>query len=270
METKFKAICLDLDGTLLKEKAVISDANKEVLLDAIAQGIHVFIVSGRPYCFAKYCANLISDKVKVIASNGGVYEQGEAIIEHKIDTNELKKVADFLKEGKVHSFFKGKEYIYTHDAYDSRFVYDHMQELELFPYTKSFNELGWDLLVEQMQGIVKILVFDFDKENLKNVKDKIESECNVSVSSYNDISFDVNALQVNKGNAIVSVLKYYRIEYKDVICFGDANNDLPMFEVCGHKVAMANATQEVLDKADEITLSNKEDGVAHTLRNYII
>lgn len=46
------------------------------------------------------------------------------------------------------------------------------------------------------------------------------------------------------------------------IAIGDDNNDLSMFEEVGYKVAMGNAIDIVKQKADEITLSNDEDGVA--------
>jgi hydroxymethylpyrimidine pyrophosphatase-like HAD family hydrolase len=39
-------------------------------------------------------------------------------------------------------------------------------------------------------------------------------------------------------------------------------NDLPMLSWAGRSVAMANAHPSVLAVADEVTLSNDEDGVA--------
>ena len=52
------------------------------------------------------------------------------------------------------------------------------------------------------------------------------------------------------------------IKKEESIAIGDDNNDLPMFEQVGYKVAMDNAIDIVKEKADEITLSNDEDGVA--------
>ena len=49
-------------------------------------------------------------------------------------------------------------------------------------------------------------------------------------------------------------------------------NDLSMFEQVGYKVAVDNAIDIVKENADEITLSNDEDGVAvflnKLLKNY--
>ena len=46
------------------------------------------------------------------------------------------------------------------------------------------------------------------------------------------------------------------------MAFGDAANDLPMFEVAGHAVAMANGTEEARAAADAIAGSVDDDGFA--------
>lgn len=52
------------------------------------------------------------------------------------------------------------------------------------------------------------------------------------------------------------------IKKEETIAIGDDNNDLSMFEQVGYKVAVDNAIDIVKQKADEITLSNDEDGFA--------
>ena len=51
-----------------------------------------------------------------------------------------------------------------------------------------------------------------------------------------------------------------------IIAFGDENNDLEMIEYAGVGVAMANGIDELKSIADEVTLSNNEDGIAQVLR----
>ena len=66
----------------------------------------------------------------------------------------------------------------------------------------------------------------------------------------------------NKGIAVKKMLEILNIKKEEAIAIGDDNNDLSMFEQVGYKVAMGNAINIVKEKADEITLSNDEDGVA--------
>lgn len=58
------------------------------------------------------------------------------------------------------------------------------------------------------------------------------------------------------------MLETLNIKKEETIAIGDDNNDLSMFEQVGYKVAVDNAIDIVKQKADEITLSNDEDGVA--------
>lgn len=51
-----------------------------------------------------------------------------------------------------------------------------------------------------------------------------------------------------------------------LVCFGDNHNDLPMFAIADHAVAVANAAPEVLAAADEVTEANHADGVARWIR----
>jgi hypothetical protein len=46
-------------------------------------------------------------------------------------------------------------------------------------------------------------------------------------------------------------------------------NDLAMLAWAGHAVAVANAQQDVLDAADEVTASNLDDGVAQVLERLV-
>ena len=55
---------------------------------------------------------------------------------------------------------------------------------------------------------------------------------------------------------------------EDTAAFGDDRNDVEMLRLCGKGVAVANAVPEALEAADEITLSNDEDGVAVWLADH--
>lgn len=52
------------------------------------------------------------------------------------------------------------------------------------------------------------------------------------------------------------------------MCFGDDINDIEMIEHCGYGVAMANALDIIKEKADFVTLSNEENGVAKVLDEF--
>jgi Cof subfamily protein (haloacid dehalogenase superfamily) len=68
---------------------------------------------------------------------------------------------------------------------------------------------------------------------------------------------------VSKASGLAVVAESIGVDPGDVVVFGDMPNDIPMFTWAGwRRVAVANAHQAVLAAADEVTLSNDEDGVA--------
>lgn len=68
---------------------------------------------------------------------------------------------------------------------------------------------------------------------------------------------------VTKANGLAIVAAHLGVDAGDILVFGDMPNDLPMFAWAGwSRVAVANAHPAVLAAADEITLSNDDDGVA--------
>lgn len=70
---------------------------------------------------------------------------------------------------------------------------------------------------------------------------------------------------VDKGTGLALAAELLGFAPADTLAFGDMPNDLPMFRRSGHRVAMANAHAELRAAADEITLSNQDDGVAVVL-----
>ena len=68
---------------------------------------------------------------------------------------------------------------------------------------------------------------------------------------------------VDKGTGLAIVTQSLGVDPADVLVFGDMPNDLPMFAWAGWgRVAVANAHPEVRAVADELTLTNDDDGVA--------
>lgn len=67
---------------------------------------------------------------------------------------------------------------------------------------------------------------------------------------------------VDKASGLAVVAELLDITPDDVLYFGDQLNDVPSFSWSGHTVAVANAHPLILAMADDLTLSNDEDGVA--------
>src|SRR5690606_21796053 len=68
---------------------------------------------------------------------------------------------------------------------------------------------------------------------------------------------------VDKATGLAVVAESLGVDPAEVLVFGDMPNDAPMFAWAGWgRVAVANAHPSIRSLADELTLTNDEDGVA--------
>ena len=75
---------------------------------------------------------------------------------------------------------------------------------------------------------------------------------------------DVHHSNASKGGAI-ELLKQ-QLGFERVICFGDSDNDLSMFEAADESYAPANANERIKDAATAVIGHHDEEGIAHFLR----
>ena len=73
-----------------------------------------------------------------------------------------------------------------------------------------------------------------------------------------------------KTAVIQALAEISRISPEDIAAFGDDLNDIEMLKLCGTGVAVANAVPQVLEAADEVTLSNDDDGLAEWLADHCL
>ena len=67
--------------------------------------------------------------------------------------------------------------------------------------------------------------------------------------------------EANKGNMLKKMVQYLNIPLSKTVVFGDYLNDLDMFKVSGHAIAVKNALPEVKSQAQQIISSNTDQGV---------
>lgn len=80
---------------------------------------------------------------------------------------------------------------------------------------------------------------------------------------------EVLAEGVSKAWGLAKLCETLGIAQREVLAFGDAPNDAEMLAWARRGVAMANAEPEALAAADEVTLSNAEDGVAAVIERLL-
>ena len=79
---------------------------------------------------------------------------------------------------------------------------------------------------------------------------------------------EITNKEATKANAIQTVAHHYQIPLENTIAFGDYYNDEDMLDIAGVSYVVDNAPDDLKEKADHVTLSNNDDGVAFILNQF--
>ncbi|MCF1684187.1 Cof-type HAD-IIB family hydrolase [Tetragenococcus halophilus] len=274
-----KAIAMDMDGTLLNEGKIISSKTKAALLEAQRQGIKVILASGRPTPgLFKYAEELAMEEYDGIglSFNGAHvldYQTNEVLFEQPLPLETSKAILEHLKSFDVKPMVCHQNYMYVNDVFDNRIHFAN-EEINIIEYEARAG--GYKLCeVNDLAGFCdfplhKVLVAadpDYLKKHYQEMMRSFEGQVSALFSA--PFYFEFTDLGITKAKAIAAVLPKLDVKKEELMAFGDGQNDQAMIEYAGIGVAMGNATTELKQVADEITLSNNEDGIAHTLEKYL-
>ena len=112
-----------------------------------------------------------------------------------------------------------------------------------------------------------------EKEELQPVYDLFSADsryrCTIQQELYRpEYWCEIMPARASKANAIRKLKAMWNCDR--VVSFGDAVNDLPMFDISDECYAVANAVEELKAAADGIIESNEDDGVAKWLMKEVI
>jgi hydroxymethylpyrimidine pyrophosphatase-like HAD family hydrolase len=85
-----------------------------------------------------------------------------------------------------------------------------------------------------------------------------------------DFILEVLEPSVSKGAGMSAALRFYGLEPKDAIAFGDEENDISMLALAGFSAAVANARQSAQDAAKLVIGANTDDSVAAFLEKHLL
>ena len=91
-------------------------------------------------------------------------------------------------------------------------------------------------------------------------------DANITSSLPNNI--EVGGLGSSKSTALSELMKILTLEKSELLCCGDAANDIPMLQLAGVGVAMSNAWDIVKEHADYVTDTNVNGGVGKAILKF--
>lgn len=244
---KYKAIIFDLDETVVPSK--MEGMPTQAVIDAAHEAkkyLKLSTASGRS---VNTCRNiwkvLLIDDPCVISGGSQIIDpvNEEIIWEQHLPKGTVSKILEICR-GYTDKFAANGVFLNTEDK---------------FPETATI-----------------MVVLGVKKEKTNELVETLLKVPNVAVhilpSWVNKDCWDIHVTHklATKKHSIEKLIEILGVKKEEVIGIGDGNNDMPLFESVGYKVAMGNAVDVLKESADYITDSLENDGFAKFLEEKIL
>lgn len=284
-------IVMDLDGTLLTSENKISPKTKELLLRVQQQGVRLVLASGRSYCkLLEYAKELCMDAYGgyLLEVNGLIlYDlaSGKRHIRKQMGRIEMKELFTYFRQWDVEFMAQFDDGLYDYNPESiikEKAEYRRKHNLgEDYPWTGG----AFALLADNRKGYPNIHYIDTWEEidrriNKVSIAYHADVMAEVSAQAKRDLKdrywlglttpkwLELMPLGITKGSGLQALVDMLGISMRDVMAFGDGENDIEMLQAAGIGIAMGNAMAEVKAAADEETDSNNDEGIFKALQKY--
>jgi Cof subfamily protein (haloacid dehalogenase superfamily) len=266
----YKAIALDIDGTLTNTKKEVTPRTKKAVNQAMEAEKVVIVASGRPTAGIRGISEALKLEEKggyILAFNGARImncKTGEVIYQNVLPRD---MIPVLYKEALEHNVS-----IITYEGDDVICGCNHDKYVDIEAKINNIKVNDVDNFDQYVTFDVNKCLMTGEPEKLATLEKEMQEKYGDRLSIYRSEPFflEFMPLNVDKANSLSHLLKHLGLKREELIAIGDGFNDLSMIKYAGLGVAMSNAQEVVKENADKVTKSNEEDGVAHIIEEYLI
>ena len=269
-------IGIDVDGTLLDSAGRFPQANRDAIHAAVDAGVHVALVTGRSYPFARPVAEGLPPSVTLIVSNGAV-ERGmdgstrarrlldKTVARMVLDANaEHRAAAALVFDRDVHGQIVFESMDWTHPGRKGYWARNKALIARTVPLEDALTEDPIQVMFNggfvAMRALVEVI--------------RAQAHAvNVSLTEYVERDFslvDITSPTATKGHALASCAAALGLARQQVMAIGDNFNDLEMLEFAGTPVVMGNAVEPLKTRGFHQTATQDEAGVARAINRWVL
>ena len=268
-EKEYKVIALDLDGTLTNSRKEVSPRNKEAIRKAVEKGVHVVLASGRPLPGVAHVARdvgLFDFGGYMLAYNGSQVVDcitGRSLIHETLPEKYYPEICRSYRDFGINLM----TYTETGVISENREQYTELESrISKIPLT-----VVPDLLSAIEQPVCKFLAAG-SYDNLRTYQDYLKEIFGDKVNAFFSETYFLEIVPpgIEKAASLEKLLKIFGCTQDELIACGDSMNDTTMVSFAGLGVAMENAQPHLKSRADYITDTNDNDGVAEVIEKFIL
>lgn len=198
----------------------------------------------------------------------------KVLFNQALSVEEAKAVLEHMKKfERVRPMIDKDEYMYVTNVYDNYIQFN----------GKPFNVMeyesrGGKFKLCEVDDLATFVDFPLNKilttsdpeylqEHYKEMQEPFQDT--LSCMFTGPFYFEFTAKGIDKAKALDTVLRPMGYQQEEMMAFGDGHNDASMIQYAGIGIAMANAVEDLKVMADDVTLSNDEDGIAYSIYKYM-
>ena len=276
---EIKLIALDMDGTLFNSQGEISQKDRNAIRKATEAGVAVAVATGRSYIELPIeLLYEIGVRYAITGNGSAVYKlpNMECVYSDCLDLEVLCEILEEIKKLDVYYdvYIEGR-------VYRPKNVAHNIRKMDM---PESVHEM-----IERTRIVVEDLV-DFVRTSGKQVEKTTINFALLEDGTYLDRDKTTEILErypqiqylcggfhnweftragVTKGSGLVFLADRIGVAMEQTMACGDSQNDFFMLEAAHLAVAMENATEELKEISDFITLSNENSGVAYAVDRFV-
>jgi Cof subfamily protein (haloacid dehalogenase superfamily) len=268
------AFVTDLDGTLLRSDATISEFSLATLIMALAQGYMVTFATARSYTSAMKVVSEVPWKYPILLYNGALIMDplSKTIIAGNWLSPQMSN--DILEIGRQQGLLP---LLFALNAAEDRerVLHEELTRpgdigfLQSRPGDPRFAQVDRLVCPDEYKTLIITYIGTYEelagfREELAGsaVADRIHLHFQKDGYLPDQYFLEVSHPQANKGDGLRLLAQQLRLDLGKFTVFGDNLNDLEMFELAGTKLAVANAHADLKRLASMVIGGNDDDGVA--------
>ncbi len=263
-----RLVLADVDGTLVTNDKILTEAAKAAARELHHAGITLAITSGRPPRGMSMLIEPLALHGAIAGFNGGVLVNPDlSVIEsHTLDPATARQALQLILDQGLDAWvYTGKEWLIRDQG---------APHVAREAWTVKFDARVVSSFTDaDLAQAVKIVGVSDDLALVaacEKAGDKNALGDRASAARSQPYYLDVTHPQANKGAVVATLSRLLNIPTAQIATIGDMPNDALMFRKSGFSIAMGNASDAVKAQARAVTDSNENEGFAKAMRKFIL
>ncbi|WP_454387396.1 Cof-type HAD-IIB family hydrolase [Streptococcus sp. Marseille-Q8145] len=268
-----KMIATDMDGTLLDPRGELDLPRLTAVLDQLEErDIKFVIATGNEIQRMRLLLGDLTERMTLIVANGArIFEKNEMLLGTFWQPDLIADTLAYFQgqEREVHLVVTSTKGGFVQDGTDFPMISKIMTEEMAAHFYKRMNFVP-NLQNHPFEEVLKMSVMVDEAqaaEITRQINTAFAGRLSAVTSGYGAI--DIIQEGLHKAWGLRQLMDRWQIKSKEIMAFGDSENDLEMLELADFSYAMENGDEKIKRIASLLAPANAEAGVLQVIEQYL-